>query len=295
VLMKNKEFIPNYFKNASELLTKYSGTYTTCRTLDAFKIVDLPTHIHRLAQVGLSDPSNPRPISFIHVYDTVMPTVRQVLNYLQSIYQQNHLVAETRLTIILSFNPTTTLYDSIVLGEILPAPPKPPVIISIHKGERKNPEIKHTQWSIDRTSIAQFKRPDEEEIVLQGMDNGHLYEGLSSNFGVMKNGILYTSPKGTVLEGVTLDLIFRGCLEKDVSIVREFPNIDEISTWEGAFISSSTRCLSQVNVVRIGDREIKLPHSEILEQLSQNLIDQMRRTSWDINLSSDQISLKLEL
>jgi len=160
----------------------------------------------------------------------------------------------------------------------------------------KNPQIKHTQWSIDRTSIAQFKKPDEEEIVLQGLDNGYLYEGLSSNFGVIKNGILYTSPKGTVLEGVTLDLILRGCLEKDIPIAREFPNIDEISTWEGVFISSSTRCLSQVNVVRIGDREIKLPHSEILEQLSANLIDQMRRNSWDINLTSDQTSSrKLEL
>jgi len=283
LLIKNREPIPFTFTNTNELLTKYSGAYTTCRTIDKINIIDLPTHIGRLAKVGLNH-KNSQGLSLENTYELVMPSVRQVITQLNEEYQQHKLDSETRLTIILTINQEQEIkYDVIVFGELLPRPSQPPIIVSLHKGERKNPEIKHTQWSKDRTVIAQYKKSDEEEIILQSTSSGHLYEGLSSNFGIVRNGTLYTSPKGVVLEGVTLELIFKACKESNIPVKRDFPNIDEIMCWDGAFISSATRGLLQVDRVRVGDKEITLPRSDILQKLSDNLTDQMRKNANDIN------------
>jgi len=155
--------------------------------------------------------------------------------------------------------------------------------------KEKNPEIKHTQWSQDRSVFTKLKKLDEEEIVLQGMENTYLYEGLSSNFGIIKNGTIYTSPKGTVLEGVTLDLILKCCEEANIPVKREFPNIDEISLWEGAFISSSSRCLLPVTKIRFDNREVDLPKSPILEMLSISLIEKIRRMALNIHSTWEEV------
>jgi len=290
ILVKNKEIIPICFTNTAELLSKYSGTYSTCRTFDKFKIVDLPTHIDRLTKVGLTNPNQTQPLSFQKTYEKVIPAIRQVIQHLQEIFEQDQLDVETRLTVVLSYNSLSEMnYDVVVFGEAQPLPSKPPIIIAIHQGQRKNPEIKHTQWSQDRTVFTNLKKSDEEEIVLQGFDSPNLYEGLSSNFGIIKNGMIYTSPKGTVLEGVTLDLILKCCDEANIPVKREFPNIEEISSWEGAFVSSSSRLLLQVTQIRMGNKEIEIPKSPILDMLSLSLIEQMRKNAIDINSTWEQV------
>jgi len=118
ILVKNTEIIPNNFSNTNELLSAYQGTYTTCRTLDKYKIVDLPTHIYRLSKVGLSNLIQPQVLGFEQTYEKVMPSVRQVIHHLQGTYHKQQLDVETRLIIVLSLNPSSEMnYDVLVFGE----------------------------------------------------------------------------------------------------------------------------------------------------------------------------------
>ena len=67
---------------------------------------------------------------------------------------------------------------------------------------------------------------------------GNLYEGLSSNFYVYYNNAIYTAPPDAVLEGTIGKMVFKGCKEMNITVKREFPNINNIKEWSGAFITS---------------------------------------------------------
>jgi len=110
---------------------------------------------------------------------------------------------------------------------------------------------------------------------------------LSSNFGVIKRGVLYTSPKGTVLEGTTLTMILSICSDHGIPVVREFPNTDDWLQWEGAFVSSTTRGLLPINKIRIanGNYELELPSCPLLENLSSLLDQEMKKNSVDVSSS----------
>jgi len=202
--------------------------------------------------------------------------------------------SETRITIILS--PESTVSDKaeinhcnvIVFGELLPPPPQAPITVAIYRGARNNPEVKDTQWANDRKALADKKLPDEDEVILQSPSEGHLYEGLSSNFGVIMDGVLCTPPKGAVLEGATLELILSCCATNNIPVVRKFPNIEECHLWEGAFISSTTRCLLPINYIRKinTNTKIEIPVSPKLVTLSKLFLDVMQNMSVDVSTPS---------
>lgn len=75
-----------------------------------------------------------------------------------------------------------------------------------------------------------------EDIVLE--HGGALYEGLSSNFGIIKDGVLHTAPQGTVLFGTIQRLIIEACERRNIPIIYIAPSIDETMQCDGAYISS---------------------------------------------------------
>jgi len=117
-------------------------------------------------------------------------------------------------------------------------------------------------------------------------ESGRLSEGLSSNFGVIKQGALYTAPRGSVLEGATLNTILSVCSSLGIPFFREFPKVSEWIEWEGAFISSTSRGLLPINKIRISEskeEELELPRCPLLETLSQILTKEMKKMSVDVS------------
>lgn len=52
--------------------------------------------------------------------------------------------------------------------------------------------------------------PDVNEVVMMDGD-GHLYEGLSSNFFVVENDTIVTAPPQYVLSGTIASMVRKGC------------------------------------------------------------------------------------
>lgn len=92
----------------------------------------------------------------------------------------------------------------------------------------------------DRKELEALKPNDVNEIVMQDPHSDKLYEGLSSNFYVVMNETVITAPEEHILTGSTQKLILEICQEEKISVKREFPKLDEIDMWEGAFISSKS-------------------------------------------------------
>jgi len=90
----------------------------------------------------------------------------------------------------------------------------------------------------DRSSYEeQLVNTDLNEFVMYD-SQGNLYEGLSSNFYIYYKNSIYTAPEDVVLEGTTGKMVFKGCKEMNIPVKREFPNINNIKEWSGAFITS---------------------------------------------------------
>eukprot|EP01125_Pyxidicula_operculata_P010329 TRINITY_DN3405_c0_g1_i1.p1 TRINITY_DN3405_c0_g1~~TRINITY_DN3405_c0_g1_i1.p1 ORF type:complete len:180 (-),score=37.14 TRINITY_DN3405_c0_g1_i1:130-669(-) len=141
--------------------------------------------------------------------------------------------------------------DVVVYAELLPPIRSPPIIVEIREGVRSTPGVKSTSWVRDRQVFLETKGADTEEVVL--VHDGKLYEGLSSNFGILENGKLITAPPGTVLAGVTLELITSSCQKLGIPVVHDFPSSSNVKDWEGAFISSTSRGLLPINKILIYD------------------------------------------
>jgi len=159
----------------------------------------------------------------------------------------------------------------------LHAPRKPPIIVQIRTGVRENPLIKTTAWAEKR---ALYFTEELEEVVLKD-ENNCLYEGLSSNFGILMKGTIFTAPHGSVLPGVTLELILHTCRQLNIKVVEQFPSLDTIHQWEGAFISSTSRGLMPVDIVRIYGTmdEIVLPKPQLWQTLSNQLYQETLKTA----------------
>jgi len=254
---------PPLYNSTQEMLTKYSrATYTTCRTFGQTSIVDLRAHIQRLEKVSEILPLPEIP--FIALSAFVLPSIRHVVQEFAEMYKaQNNAKSETRLTIVVGIEESNNIdpqklddLDVLVFGEELPPPRRPPVIVEVRDGSRHNPNVKSTDWARERKKY-QPSDHSVEEVILKDGHSGNLSEGLSSNFGVIKDGKLITAPQATVLSGVTMHNIINCCHLLGIEVMFQHPRIQEVKDWQGAFISSTSRLLMPVDVLRVlGDGKI---------------------------------------
>ena len=93
---------------------------------------------------------------------------------------------------------------------------------------------------------------ESNEIILSDGE-GMLYEGLSSNFFVIRSdGSLQTAPKDSVLVGTVMKKVLN--VWKYSEIIFKHPKIEEVDTWKGAFITSTSRLILPIHCIIVGDR-----------------------------------------
>ncbi|KAJ4458531.1 putative Aminotransferase; class IV [Paratrimastix pyriformis] len=292
------------------LLAHERGAYTTCRTIAHTNILLLSTHITRLSQsicvirsdlIGPESPPENRALftpealrapvlhtiqlglrAWFHALgkapaSTSTKTEDDIRIYiLLSVEEQ----AGTLRPVIFTFmEPLTPLGPSLATtGCIVEVPGAPP---------RHHASAKDSGWVRDRLPLEQNKTPDAEEVLLQ-TEEGAITEGLSSNFFVvMRNGHLRTANEG-VLSGTVRQIVLHACEHKKIPVDFRPPVLSERADWAEAFITSTSRLVMPVRLIRVlassqlaEPYEIVFPsNGPVVPQLSE-LISQIQRV-WSL-------------
>ena len=219
-----------------------SGLYTTFRTYaERTRVIGLRAHLDRLYR-----PAKDRAVRVVVNQTTLRQKLADLLKPL--------VLYEARVRLILDLSKERgEIYVLLQPLRELPAEVRQKgVRVELARVTRDKPSLKQTtfisQSALERTRI----QGNVFEILLT--HKGRIFEGMTSNFFYVQNGMLQTAGRGA-LAGVTRQIVIEIAKETKIPVrykalpVREIPEIDE------AFITSSSRGV--VPVVRIDDHWVK--------------------------------------
>lgn len=131
-------------------------------------------------------------------------------------------------------------------------PPNKRVKVEIERKERKAPEIKDSQWVRDRQTLEKNKPGDVNEVLLMD-DQEQLYEGMASNFLVVKDGAVVCASLDHILLGSILKIVIKVCEKHDIPLRWEFPLLQDgrQGKWEGCFLTSTSRLLLPIETILV--------------------------------------------
>ncbi|EDQ85017.1 uncharacterized protein MONBRDRAFT_29646 [Monosiga brevicollis MX1] len=260
------------------------GPYTTMRTIDGTRIVEFQTHVDRIAQTTRTlaediatgrDPKHRVPLAS-HLVDTltdqgavrqlVLEHARQALQHFHGPCDTSQAVPDTRLTVLVNWEADAesdkhmaTAYNVDVFVEALPPRPSQPVSVML----RRQPDSMTTKEGKDSKWISQRKYLEAEkgecnEVVLV-RDSGACVEGTQTNFFALQRQTLLTAPDQEVLPGTIRKLALAGAQALDVALAMQSPNLQAISTWTSAFLSSTSRLVLPINKVIFVSSHMRRP------------------------------------
>ncbi|KAJ1916110.1 hypothetical protein IWQ60_008212 [Tieghemiomyces parasiticus] len=172
--------------------------------------------------------------------------------------------------------------------------------VEIRQASRSNPEAKDSQWVSDRQALYHGMAPHTNEVLLLDGPDGHLTEGLSSNLfvveerpnvptdhGALDRYQLLTAPPGTVLLGTIMKLVLQVCHESGIHIVERLPTLTALKQgqWQGAFITSTSRLVLPIEVVRLPDEgglEINLALDPITQRIREEVLKHLKASAVEI-------------
>jgi branched-subunit amino acid aminotransferase/4-amino-4-deoxychorismate lyase len=110
-------------------------------------------------------------------------------------------------------------------------------------------------------------QPGFNEVLLSDSHTHNIYEGLSSNFFAVlynpdkREPIVVTAPLHYVVEGTILKIVRMICERDNIDLQFWFPNANDVEQWEGAFITSTSRLVLPIELIKFRDGRpfIKLP------------------------------------
>ena len=120
----------------------------------------------------------------------------------------------------------------------------------------------------------QARHLDPEAWAVLVDEHGHIAEGTSSNFHIVKNGAIYTSQGRNVLRGCSRQYVAR--LADQLGIPCHEANIEpyDVLNADEAFFTASSYCLcpaTQFNFQPIGDGQVGPVVKRLLQQWSENV------------------------
>jgi len=134
----------------------------------------------------------------------------------------------------------------------------------IYKFDRPNPSVKNW-FSEYKAKIAVIKSEQNlYELILES-ENGTITEGSQSNLFVIKDNIIFTAPKESVLEGITRKKIFSICEKHAIKLQEKTYQRDFLLNADAVFLSGTSAKILPVS--GIGSTEIKSSHP-LMKKLS---------------------------
>lgn len=225
---------PASLNSASALLP--TGVYTNLRTFDGDKVLPLSNHLTRLETSA-------------NLLGHRITLPQEVLYKSLWIAVRGFLPGDTRIRITVDLE--KSLGDIYLSVEPLLLPSaqeyEEGVLVSTCSLHRENPESKQTTF-IEKAEEIRKLMPAGSHECLMFDENGYILEGLSSNFFYIQNGIIRTAPKG-ILSGITRSLVFAAANKLDIPIRMEAAHRTDVSEFDEAFITSSTRSVLPVRQI----------------------------------------------
>lgn len=126
--------------------------------------------------------------------------------------------------------------------------------VGVHASDslhRDRPLAKTTDFLARRRQIPPPDREHYEQLLI-GKD-GTILEGASSTFYAIRDGRIHTAGRD-MLEGITRRIILELAREMEIPIVLEAPPLEQSPSFDGAFLTSSSRGV--LPIVRIDDSNV---------------------------------------
>ncbi|GBC02041.1 hypothetical protein RclHR1_04420011 [Rhizophagus clarus] len=152
--------------------------------------------------------------------------------------------------------------------------------VEVYGEPRKSAEAKDSQWVRDRKSLESSMQPGFNEIILSDSCTHNIYEGLSSNFFAVlynpdkKEPLVVTAPLQYVLEGTILKIVKIVCERDKIDFQFWFPNANDAEQWKGAFITSTSRLVLPIELIKFRDGRpfAKLPsHNDTIDHIKNEV------------------------
>jgi branched-chain amino acid aminotransferase len=205
------------------------GVYTTLRVYPGGYVVRLDDH---LARLELSGQLLGRPLGLDR---------SEVRRALGEAFRHSGL-AEARARLTASVPPGVGPADVVISLEAFTSPSAAVyahgVRVQTIAGLRAQPRAKTTDFIAPSRNLYRQMPTDIYELIMVD-DDGHLLEGLTSNFFALRDGVLYTAAEG-VLEGVTRTLVIE-LAARTLPVRLEAIRKGHIASLTEAFITSSSR------------------------------------------------------
>jgi branched-chain amino acid aminotransferase len=151
------------------------------------------------------------------------------------VYNLENIIPDYMAYFIQSNYPTAAEYSSGV-----------PVIL--FNEERANPNAKVVNYSFKEKVAAALSDSKAHEALLVNREN-QITEGSRSNVFFVKNGVVYTAPKDSVLIGITRVCVFELCEKLAIEIVEEPLYISALGEMDGAFMTGTSPKLLPISTI----------------------------------------------
>lgn len=252
-LYRNGVVVDGYDKDSTQFINEFPrGAYTAARSVDYKYLFQFKEHVIRL--------NNSCKIMIQEQFGEVAEPLQSLISF-ETLSKR--LISELRagwipdqdfkITILINWKRSE--YDIYIHYADLPPTPEDPVTIEMFPGSRTHIKAKDSDWSRYRKHIELMRKdPSSNEIVLVDHDS-NCYEGLSSNFFIVKSGKVQTALKG-VLYGTVMDLVLEVCRDIGIEIISSPPQLVEIDSWDEVFITSTSRLVLPVKHIHVHQTKI---------------------------------------
>lgn len=139
--------------------------------------------------------------------------------------------------------------------------------------ERENPNAKVQQFSFREEIDRKLQENNAFEVLLVNKD-GYVTEGSRSNMFFVKGNKIYTSPKGTVLLGITRKYIMEVCKELNIEVVEENTHVDDLKFLDGAFMSGTS--VNVLPISTIDDIRLNSVENEIIKKVGDGYLNKVK-------------------
>ncbi|OBZ89721.1 hypothetical protein A0J61_02237 [Choanephora cucurbitarum] len=280
-------------KTFNDFILSYpSGAYTGMRTVGRDAIVEFKLHTQRMinsiahmkfegntteeterARVALSAFRDP-----IQFEQRLRPLLKKGLEaYYERVDETTHTEHPHEAKVSVKQQPCFAAH----FCHLKSFPPGIRVKVEIERKERKSPEVKDSQWVRERQSLEKNKPKDANEVILMD-DSDQLYEGMASNFLVVKDGTVYCASLDHILMGSILKIVIGLCEKHQIPFKWEFPTLQDAKqgNWEGCCVTSTSRLLLPIEAIYVDTETIKFPQpSPVLELLREQVALEMANTA----------------
>ncbi len=147
------------------------------------------------------------------------------------------------------------------------------VQVILLKEERANPNAKVVNSSFKHRVAAALSNAEAYEALLVNSEDA-ITEGSRSNVFFVKNNIVYTAPKGSVLIGITRVCVFELCEKLGIEIVEKPVNASMLGEMDGVFMTGTSPKLLPIST--IDDMHFKSADSQVIKALMKGYDEMLR-------------------